>query len=69
MNRLHAPHPAGFDLRRANDVDKAHDESAPIKQDRELRALACRLAACAYWQVAEYRVLSNVKSEGRQPTP
>ena len=46
---------------------EAHDCAAVVSNDRELRALASKLAAQANWRVAQYRAW-RVKSEtsGRQ---
>lgn len=63
MNRVHAFHHTSFGVNHANKVAEARDAFAMIKEDRELRALARKLAAYAYWQVAEYRVLQEVKGE------
>ena len=43
----------------------ARDWSAIATEDRELRALASKLAAHANWQAAEYRALDGVKAEIR----
>ena len=67
MNRTRAYHHADFDMRRVSGVDEARDAFAVIKEVRELRALACKLAARAYWRLAEYCVSKNVRSE-EQPT-
>jgi hypothetical protein len=65
MNRIHTYHHAGFDMRRVSNADEVRDECAVIREARELRALACKLAAYAYWQVAAYRVSKDVKGEGQ----
>jgi hypothetical protein len=61
MNRVRA-------LSQASKVAEARDVLAMINEDRELRALACKLAACACWQVAEYRVLQDAKDETLRTT-
>lgn len=66
MSRMSVSHPAspGAKLER-----EACDESAMIKENRELRALTSKLAAYAYWQVARYRVLEDVKGEMAESFP
>jgi hypothetical protein len=61
MNRVRA-------LSQASKVAEARDVLAMINEDRELRALACKLAAYACWQVAAYRVLQDVKDEKLRAT-
>lgn len=51
------------DTSRPNSADEARDEFAVINEDRELRAPVGQLAACAYWKVAGYRALKDVKGE------
>ena len=55
--------------RGAKPVREACDESATIKEDRKLRALANKLAAYAYWQAARYRVFKDVKGEMADSSP
>jgi hypothetical protein len=62
MNRVHASS-------QTNKLAEARDALAVVNQDRELRALARKLAAYACWQAAEYRVLQDVKDEKLRATP
>lgn len=50
---------------RLHSAAAAGDWSAVAKEERELRALAGKLAAHANWQAAEYRALDGVKAELR----
>lgn len=50
---------------RLRDAVEARDWVAIAKEDRELRALAGKLASHANWQAAEYRALDSVRAEVR----
>jgi hypothetical protein len=50
---------------RLHDANEARDWAAIAKEERELRALAGKLAAHANWQAAEYRALDAVRAEMR----
>lgn len=55
-------------MSQANKPAEARDALAMINEDRELRALARKLAAYACWQAAAYRVLQDVKDEKLRAT-
>jgi hypothetical protein len=50
---------------RLRDANEACDWAAIAREERELRALAGKLAAHAHWQAAEYRALESVRNEMR----
>ncbi|GAB2592562.1 hypothetical protein ISP15_09230 [Dyella jejuensis] len=50
---------------RLREATAVRDWQAVAKEDRDLRALASKLAAHAHWQAAEYRALDSVRAEMR----
>jgi hypothetical protein len=65
MNRTPISSRLSLGAARLRSATEARDWTAIAKEDRELRALAGKLAAHANWQASEYRALDSVKAEIR----